>query len=124
MIDRIVAAAVATPAVFYAMAASVAWCRVIFLKPSRSLGDRVTLDRAVAWSAWSVMLWTIVVVQLGIWAWNDARVGAIMALTSVLIFLAGLNSVRIFTIGRAFGKWVLAVFAVVSIAVGLLILLA
>jgi hypothetical protein len=122
MMDRIVAAAAAMPAALYVMAASVAWFRVVFPLPSASLAKRVMLDRAVAWSALSVIFSVVVAVKLGIVSWDDPRVGVILVAALVAFFVAGLVSVRAITMA-AFGNRVLAVFAVVSIAVGLVILL-
>jgi hypothetical protein len=122
MMDRIVAAAAGMAAAFYVMASAVAWFRVAFPMPSPSLAKRVMLDRAVAWSALSAIFSVVVTVKLGLASWYDDRVGLILALASISIFVAGLVSVRAIT-AAAFGHRVLAVFAVVSIAVGLLILL-
>ncbi len=122
MMDRLVASAAGMAAAFYLMASTVAWFRVAFPMPSASLAKRVMLDRAVAWSALSAIFCVVVAVKLGIASWYDDRVGLILALASIAIFVAGLVSVRAIT-AAAFGNKVLAVFAAVSIAVGLLILL-
>ena len=122
MIDRLVAAAAGMPAALYLMAASVAWFRVVVPSPSPSLAKRVMLDRAVAWSALSVIFSVVVVVKLGILSWDDPRVGVILAVALIVFFGAGLVSVRAITMA-AFGNRVLAVFGAVSIVVGLLILL-
>ncbi len=84
-------------AAFYLMASTVAWFRVAFPMPSASLAKRVMLDRAVAWSALSAIFCVVVAVKLGIASWYDDRVGLILALASIAIFVAGLVSVRAIT---------------------------
>jgi predicted tellurium resistance membrane protein TerC len=123
MIDRVVAAAAGMAAALYVMAASVAWCRVILPTPSHSFAKRVMLDRAVAWSALAAIFLVVVAVKLSVADWTDAGVDLVLAVASLAIFVAGLVSVRAITMA-AFGNRVLVVFAMVSIAVGLLILLA
>ena len=123
MADRIVAAASGMAAALYVMAATVAWFRVILPTPSNSFAKRVMLDRAVAWSAMAAMFIVVVAVKLSVADWADAGVDVVLTLASLAIFVAGLVSVRAITMA-AFGNRVLAVFAVVSIAVGLAILLA
>lgn len=121
--DRLVASAAGMAGAFYVMASAVAWWRVAFPQPSHSFAKRVMLDRAVAWSALSAIFCVMAVVKLEFASWTDAGVDLVLALSCLAIFAAGLVSVRAITIA-AFGYRVLAVFAAVSIAVGLLILMA
>ncbi len=120
-LDRLVASAAGMAAALYIMAASVAWFRVLLPQPSYSFAKRVMFDRAVAWSALSAIFIVVVAVKLGTWSWDDPGVCVVLALASFVIFVAGLVSVRAITLA-VFGNGVLAVFALVSISVGLIIL--
>lgn len=123
MTDRIVAAAAGMAAALYIMAASVAWIRVVFPVPTPSLGKRVILDRAIAWSALAAIFVVVVSVKMTDLDWMDPVVDIVLTAACLTIFVAGLMSVRAITMPMH-GNRVLAVFAAVSIAVGLLILLA
>ncbi|HTE35716.1 MAG TPA: hypothetical protein VK634_06905 [Reyranella sp.] len=122
MIDRTVAVAAGMAAALYIMAAAVAWSRVFVPAPTPSLATRVMPDRAVGWSALSTIFIVMVGVRLGWWSWNGPGVGIVLALASFALFAAGLVSVRAIT-QQKFGNRALAVFAAVSIATGLLILM-
>ena len=122
MIDRLIAAAAGMASAFYLMAACVAWFRVA-IPPSKTLAQSVMPDRAVAWSALSALCSVVAAVKLSIADWANAAVDLVLGLACLAIFLAGLVSVRAIT-HAAFGYKVLAVFAAVSVAVGLVILLA
>lgn len=119
--DRLVASASGMAGAFYVMASAVAWFRVAFPQPSHSFAKRVMLDRAIAWSALSAIFCVVAVVKLKFANWTDLGVDIVLALACLAIFVAGLVSVRAIT-AAAFGNKVLAFFAVVSVAVGLLIL--
>ncbi len=122
MTDRLVASAAGMAAALYLMAAAVAWFRVAFPQPSPSLAKRVMLDRAVAWSALSALFSVVVAVKLSVASWTDSGVDFVLAVACLAIFVAGLVSVRAITVA-SFGNRVLAIFAAISLAVGLLILL-
>lgn len=120
--DRLVAAAAGMAGALYLMAASVAWFRVVFPAPSQSLAKRVMLDRAVAWSGLAALFTVVVLVYLTTADSTDTGIKVVVTVASLAIFVAGLNSVRAITMAN-FGNRVLAVFAAVSIAVGMLILM-
>ena len=122
MMDRIVAAAAGMAGTLYLMAGALAWLRVAFPRPSPSLAKRVVLDRAVAWSALAIIFTVVVAVKLSVARWTDTGIDLLLTVAFLAIFVAGLVSVRNIS-AAAFGNRVFAVFAAVSIAVGLLILL-
>lgn len=123
-LGRIVAAALATAGSFYAAAAAVAWLLTFVPRPGRSPGRGVMADRAFAWSATSALLWTVSAVVRGVWTLDQAHVLLLLAGSSSVIFLAGLNSVRAFTLGSSFSWLALLGFGLVSLAAGLWTLLA
>jgi multisubunit Na+/H+ antiporter MnhF subunit len=121
--DRIVAAAAGMAATLYFLAGCLAWWRWIFSTPAgprRRATDAVIPDRAVAWSALCVLFVLIGLAKLGRVNWSDAVVDMALAVGLMAVWAAGIVSVRIITAPR-YGYRAVAVFAGVSIAIGLLI---
>jgi hypothetical protein len=122
LIDRLVASTAGMASTLYIIAACVAWARVIYPPPSRSLGAKVIFDRAVAWTALATLFGLVSTVKLHLAGWADDGIDVLLAAINVAVFGAGLVSVRAIT-AEAFGARALAVVAIVSLAVGVFILL-
>lgn len=121
MDDKIVAATAGMAAVLYILACGIAWYRVLSPTYSRP-ALRYVLDRAVAWSALSVIFCRIVGVRLRLIDWGNDWLDAALATALFAIWSCGLISVRAFTVPR-FGWRIWAFVAFVSAITGLIILL-
>lgn len=117
-----VASAAGMSAALYFIAAAIAWRRVAVPVPSDSRAQRVMLDRAVAWTGLFVLFATLTALKLQMAEWSDDTVDLVLFLALTAVYVAGLVSVRAIT-GDAYGHRVLAVFAGLSLGVGLLILI-
>lgn len=122
-LDRLVASTAAMAATLYLMAGSLAWYR--FCRPKETSLPQVRsviLDRAIAWSSLAVIFYTIVAIKMGWYHWSDDYVDSVRIVALLAIFGCGLVSIRAITI-RHFGYSVVGWFALLSVAVGLVILL-
>lgn len=121
IIDRVVAASSATASTFYLMASVYAWIRVLFPFPVKSVTDSVILDRAIAWTAMSLLLGLMAVIKLTTVDWEDTGVEVIRIVGCLAVFIAGAMSVRAITV-VTFGNKYLTYFVVIPLLVGALTL--
>lgn len=120
--DRLVAAVAGMSAGLYFLASIVAWYRVAFPR-AESMFSGVFLDRAVAWSGLFVLFTLIALLKMQIAAWADEAVDALILAALLAVYLGGMVSVREIS-RRRFAVRGPALFGIVTLAVGVLILLA
>lgn len=121
--DRLVAAAAGMSAALYFLAGGVAWLRWAFPRSTQdSLVKKVVFDRAVAWSGLCVLFTLVSLVKLNMAEWTDNGVDILLLVALSAVYVSGLVSIRAITLPR-YGYRALALFAGISLAVGLLILL-
>jgi len=124
VIDKLVAATAGMTAAVYFLAMLVAWYRVFEARvPAHSYARRITLNRAIAWSALFVLFSMIVSIKTGKSSWGDPMIDISLIAANTLILLSSLASVKVITMA-SFGNSVLIVFGLVSALSGLLILAA
>lgn len=120
IIDRFTASASGMAGALYVLSASLLWWVLITRKKAAAvtpLGTQsVIVDRAIAWSALAVLFSAIAVSELG---WVDWReLGPLFLMTTLVIMIAGLFSVRAIT-QQHLGNKALVVFIAVIAATGL-----
>lgn len=119
--DKVVAAVAGMSAALYLLSFLVAWYRVAMPRSASMFAD-VFLDRAVAWTALFVLFALHASVKLKLVDWADAVVEILLLLVLIAIYAAGMVSVWHISRRRNPFRGP-ALFAVVTLAVGLLILL-
>jgi hypothetical protein len=119
-VDKVVAAVAGMSAALYFLSFLVAWYRVLTPRPASMFAD-VFPDRAVAWTALFILFVLHAAVKLKLIDWADVDVILLLAL--VAIYAAGMVSVWQISKRRNPIRGP-ALFAVVTVAVGLAILLA
>jgi hypothetical protein len=121
-VDKVIAAVAGMSAGLYLLSFIVAWHRVVTPRSASMFAD-VFLDRAVAWTALFILFVLHASVKLKLVDWSDAVVDVFLLLALIAIYAAGMVSVWQISKRRHPFRGP-ALFAGVTLAVGLLILLA
>lgn len=117
--ERLAACSAGMVSALYALAAFVTWWRV--LSRGRQVG-RILVDRAFAWAGLAILFGLIALVKLERLTWDDTGMDLALIVLNVVVFVAGLFSVRAITMADGVGALVVfgAASAIAGVALWLL----